>query len=179
MEKVEVVNQKSPLGLVAKIITIVVFSLTFAALFGAIVSDIIILSDTITSFITACISSALTFVFALIVCFLSIVLIFGVFLLDKYGFWPKNWARDVFNDIMADHLLTTSQIEALKIIRIVLIIVCLLAFTGAIVALALGKSAKNSGYRCKLIKPFGILSIVFSALGLVVGGGALFIIHLL
>ena len=179
MEKVEVVNQKSALGLVAKIIAIVVFSLTFAALFGAVISDIIILAQTIIAFITACILSALTFVFALILCFLSIVLVFGVFILDNYGFWPATWAKNIFHDIMNEHMLTSTQIEALKIIRIILIIVCFICLAGAIVGLSLGSNAKKQGYTCKLIKPFGVVSIVFSSLGLVVGAGALFIILLL
>ena len=167
-------DKKNGLALASQIIAIVVFSLTFAGLLGAVISDVVILSHNIITFISACVAGAITFVFALILCFLSIILVFGIFILDNYGFWPSSWAATIFKEIMNEAIITPSQVQILTIIRIVLIVVCSLSFVGAIVSLALRKAAKNKGsVTPKIIKPFAILTIVFSVLGLIVGAGAI------
>lgn len=167
-------EKKNGLALASQIIAIVVFSLTFAGLLGAVISDIVILANNIILFVSACLAGAITFVFALIVCFLTIVLIFGIFLLDNYGFWPAQWAGTVFRGILQEAAITHQQVQTLIIIRIILIVVCALSFVGAIVSLSLRKVAKNKGsVTPKIIKPFAILTIVFSVLGLIVGAGAI------
>ena len=152
----------------AKIISIIVFSLTMSALATALISDIFILGKVIFGFILACFVSVITFFFAIILMVISIVLIFGAYLLESRGFWPGEWARNAYYDVMKDYHLTTEEISIVTIIRLVLIVVCLIAFVGSIVCIAMMKRAKkqNPEIKQKLTKSFGTLSLIFSILGL-------------
>ena len=85
---VKVTNPTNKMAKAAKIIAIVIFALILTALIGAIVSDIAIFSAQIAGFIAACIMAVAAFVFGIILMVLSIVCIFGVYLLEEYGFWP-------------------------------------------------------------------------------------------
>ena len=166
--KSEVKVEESHKAKVAKIFAIVIFALVMTALVGAIVSDIAIFANQIIGFIVACLGAAVVFILGFIVMIISIILIFGVYLLDSNGFWPLTWAKNVFTQVMADHAFTSEQKGLLLIIRLALIIICLIVFVLAIVALAMSKSAKKDGYTGKrgLTIAFRVISLILSIFGL-------------
>ena len=95
-----------------------------------------------------------------------LIMIFGILLIEQYGFWPNTFASNAFKDIMKDAVITNDQLIALKLSRTIFLIFAIIAFIGAIVALSLRKSvAKDDPTRRQgLTKTFGVLSLVFSIL---------------
>ena len=162
----------SPKEKTARIIAIVIFSLVMAALLTAIITDAAIFSQQIVGFFVAVFGSAIVFLFACILMVISCVLIFGVYVLKTEGFWPTKWASEAFHGVLNDIKVTESQVSTLITVRVVLIVVCLIIFVSAIVALSLAKSAKkeNPKRKQKLTKAFGIVSLILSILGLFAAG---------
>ena len=177
-EVVELNNQMSKKEKVARIMAIVIFSTIFGALTLEIVSDIAIFSDQIMGFIGACISAVGTFIVACVFLFFSIVLVFGVYLLKKDGFWPLIWATSAFHSVLKDYEIAPWQLTTLIGIRVALIIICFLVFVTSIVVLSLMKSVKkeNPERKQKLTKSFGIVSLIFSILGMLAAAGIILII---
>ena len=172
----EVVNKKvSGRAKAAQIIAIIVFALVFSALATAIISDVIVFAQQILGFIAACIMAVVVFIFACVLMLFSIVLIFGIYLLGEYGFWPIAWSLQVFKEILADNKVTSDQIMIFGSIRIVLIILCVVGVILAIVALSINKSVKKEE-RASITKPFGTLGLIFSILGLLAAVGMLAIV---
>lgn len=157
-----------------KILSIIVFSLIMSALLTALISDGIILSKQILGFIFALVASALVFVFAIICMVISIMLIFGAYLLKSEGFWPMKWAVSAYKSIMADYVLTAEQIHSALVIRIILLVICVIVFIASIVAIAMLKRAKknNKEIKRKMETTFSVLALIFSILGMIVCLGA-------
>ena len=157
-----------------KILSIIVFSLIMAALLTALISDGIILSKQIFGFIFALVASAVVFVFAIICMIISIMLIFGAYLLKSEGFWPMNWTVSAYKSIMADYVLTAEQIHSALLIRIILLVICVIVFIASIVALAMLKRAKknNKEIKRKMETAFSVLALIFSIFGMIVCLGA-------
>lgn len=177
----EIVITKSKKAIAAKIIAIIAFSLVFATLGFAITSDIVLFAQQIISFIAACIASVFLFFIGIILMVLSLVLVFGFYLLDSKGFWPATWATNGFKDIVADAAITSEQLAIITSVRIILIAICFIVLVGAIVALALRKASIKDGYidKQKLTKAFGVVTIIFASLGLLVGSFTLAILSLI
>lgn len=165
---------------VAKIIAIVCFALLMAALATAIVSDIIILGKLILGFVLAIFMAAVVFFVGFFLMLVSMILVFGFYLVEEVGFWPVTWAETVFKQIIAENKLTTDQLGEIVIVRIVLLAICVLALASIIVAMVLSKKAKkvNEERKQKLTKAFSILSLIFSILGIIVTSGAIVILSL-
>ena len=163
----EVVEKRTPLEKAARILAIITFSLTTAALLTAFISDASVFAQQIVTFFIAIFGSALVFLFACVCLLVSIILIFGVVLLKNNGFWPMQWASSAFHEILKDAVVTSEQISILITIRVVLIIICIITFISSIVVLALAKAVKkeNPERKQKLTKTFGIISLIFSILG--------------
>ncbi len=156
----------------AKILAIIVFSLTMSILLATIISDVALFAEQIMSFIVACIGSAFAWFFGLITVIVSIAFIFGILLLEQYGFWPNTFAAQVFHETMADAAITQQQLQILKGIRLAFFIVYITTFIGAIVCLAMRKSVKKEdpSRRQSLTTTFGVISLVFSILGFATAG---------
>ncbi len=165
---VKVATPTNKMAKAAKIIAIVIFALILTALIGAIVSDIVIFSAQIAGFIVACIMAIAAFFIGIILMVLSIVCIFGVYLLEEYGFWPLTWMNNAFMEVMSDLGVTQEQINILITVRIILLIICILVFAASIVALTLAKKAKKENPEIKqgLTKAFSIVALILSILGL-------------
>ncbi len=171
MNEVITVEQNKPTSKIAKaakIIAIVIFALVLSALIGAVVSDVVIFSAQIAGFIAACILAVAAFVFGIILMVLSIVCIFGVYLLEEYGFWPLTWTKTAFTEVVSDLAVTSEQINILIMVRIILLAICVLVFAAAIVALCLAKKAKKENPELKqgLTKAFSIVALILSILGM-------------
>lgn len=171
---------------VAKIIAIVIFSLVFSALLTALVSDIIIIGKFILTFIVAIFIAFVVFVVAFVIMMITIILVFGVYLLEQSGFFPLKWAAHVFNEILKENNLSTIQISEICIIRIVLLVICLIIFVSAIVALALIKNPKRkkgeprikTPKHNKLTKAFSTVSLIMSILGVFASLTVMFILSI-
>ena len=157
-----------------RILSIIVFSLIMSALLMALISDGIILSKQIFGFIFALVASALVFIIAIICLFFSIVLVFGVYLLETEGFWPMKWTTSSYKAIMADYTLTAEQMYSAVVIRIILLVICVIVFIASIVALAMLKRAKknNKEIKRKMETSFSAIALIFSILGMIVCIGA-------
>lgn len=154
-------DERNGTYIAAKVIAIVIFAFIMTALAIAIISDFVIFAEYIFSFIFACIASVIVFFIAIILMIISCVLIFGIFILKSSGFWPTEWTKNTFHEIMADAKVSQEAISAFIGIRVMLIITCVICFALSIVALAL-----NKGSGQKLPKAFGVLTLIFSILGL-------------
>ena len=137
---------------IAKIISLVIFPLVFVALLGAIIGDIAVFAMNIIYFFIACLAAVGVFIIGFFLMLISIVLIFGVYLLEEYGFWPAQWAAKGFSEVMADNKVAPGQVMVLVIIRIVLIVLCVLILASAIVALVFAKKAQKRESRKKTKK---------------------------
>ena len=174
-------NESSKIGKAAKVISIIAFSLVMTALLTAIISDIAIFSNQIGGFILAIIASAAVFVLGIIFMVMSIMMIFGIILIQNEGFWPMAWCKRTFHEVLADYTVTPSQIEAFKTIRIVLLVICIIVFILAIISSSLARKERkqNSEVKQKLTKSFSSISLAFSILGLVIAIGAIALMNAL
>ena len=154
---------------VAKIMAIVIFSLVMSCLVIALVTDGTIFAQQIFAFIGGCLGAIMAFFFGFILMLFSIVLIFGVYLLEERGFWPLQWASEVFHNALHDAPVTSEQITAMVVTRLVILFTCIICFACSIAVLSLAKQVKKENPDVKvkqgLTKTFGILTLVFSILG--------------
>lgn len=168
----------------AKIMAIIIFSLTFAALAVALIGDIIVLGRLILGFLAGLIAAGIVFFVGFFLMMISCILVFGVYILESYGFWPLTWAAEVFTAALKDNKLTPTQSSEIVLVRIILLAVCFVVFVTAIVVLALIKKPKRkkgeprikTPKHNKLTKSFGIVSLIMSILGVVATLGVLLII---
>ena len=165
----------------AKIIAIVCFALVFSLIPIAFVVDIVTFADVFFAFITGILGATVMFVIGFFLMMVSCLLIFGIYLLEEYGFWPIEWAIKAYNESMAEATITAEQILIFRIVRIVLLVLCVLIIAACIVSLILKKKAKKTGYvgKTAMITAFDIVAIIFAIFGILVAIGMLAISFLL
>lgn len=168
----ETKQEKQPLppkAKVAKIMAIVIFSLVMSCLVIALVTDGTIFAQQIFAFIGGCLGAICAFIFGFFLMLLSIICIFGIYLLEQNGFWPLQWASEVFHNALKDAPVTSDQITAMVVTRLVILFTCIICFACSIAVLSLAKQVKkeNPDVQIKqgLTKTFGILTLIFSILG--------------
>lgn len=169
------VTKRSGIAKAAQVLAIIVFTLVLSALLFAIISDIAIFAQQIFSFLFACIAGVLVFICACILMVVSLVFVFGFYLLADRGFWPIQWASEVFKQIVAENKITQQQIMTFGIIRVVLIVICALCLIFAVVALILNKATPKLE-RAKVTTPFSVIGLILSILGFVAALGMFFIV---
>ena len=154
------------------------FSLIIAAILTALITDGVIIGEHLIGFATALMVSAMTFIFGIILMVLSVMFIFGIIVLQNNGFWPMEWARTTFKEVMKDYPVSQSQIQTLLIIRVVLLVICLIVLIMSIIVSAqVGKARKeNPEVKVKPARGFAIASRVLSIIGIVVCTGMLVIL---
>lgn len=162
-----------------KIIAIICFILIMSALATALISDAIVVGQAILGFVLALIISVVVFFFAIICMFISIILVFGIYLLGDRGFWPLDWAKNAFDEVMRDYEVTQAQINTLITIRIVLLAICLVVFILAIIVVSHVKKIKKQDKTInrKPTAGFGTASLVLSILGIIASGCMLVIFN--
>ena len=158
----------------------VCFYLILGALAAAIISDIVILGEQILAFITALVSSAFVFMLGLILFVVSIMLLFGIFLIEQYGFWPVTWAANNFRDVMAESPVTDNQLNIMIVIRIALLGICFFVFISSIVLKSKMKKERlvDKTINQRPARAFSGVSLGLSLLGLFVGTGVIVILFL-
>ena len=144
----------------AKALAILAFLFVLGAFVFALISDFTIFSDQIKGFFGGIVGAIVTFIAGCVVWLITIIFVFGIPLTQNEGFWPLKWAANAFHDALSENPLTESQISTFTAIRIVIILICALAFILAIIALAVNRRPKAKG-----AVALGILSILFSIFG--------------
>lgn len=120
-------------------------SLVFAILsiFLAIGLDVFAFKEAIFKFIFALILPIPAFIIFVMLMVVSCIFIFGFYLLDQYGFWPLDWAINLFKEMMGDIKITADQIFLFRVFRIVLLVICFSLLTMAIVSKVLDYEKKE------------------------------------
>lgn len=164
-----------------KILAIICFSLIMAALVTAIVSDTIIVGQSILGFVLALLVATVAFIVAIFLMIVSCMLIFGVYLLNTEGFWPVEWAKSAYNDVMKDYQITNAQIDTLITIRIVLLVICIAVFIASIIVARHVKKIKKQDKTInrKPTSGFGTTSLVLSILGTIASLGVLAVLTIM
>lgn len=165
----------------AKVISIVCFVMVLLALLAAVVIDIFTFLETIMAFIGGLIAAAVVFILLFFLMIISIIFIFGIYLLGDKGFWPADAAASVLHQAINDARPTAEQLAIFTTTRIILLVVCLLIFVASIVALSLNKTmidGKKRAYN-KSTVAFSVISLVLSLLGLIVQIGMLAVMALI
>lgn len=158
-----------------KLLAIISFVLVIVCLLTAIISDFVIFSNVITTILGGIIISVIAFVIMLIGFVASIILIFGVYLIKSYGFWPIKAAFSLFKEILNDIEITASQVEAFKTVRIIIIVICLIAMIIAIVAMH-----KDEMIPGKVpLKGMSKTAMILAIIGIVIGLGMFLIVSML
>ncbi len=156
----------------AKILAIIAFSLTIATIVVAIILDVTIFAEAILAFIAGCVISALAFFLLVIVFIASLILVFGFFLLEKYGFWPLRISTDLFKAILGDIAIGQEQIASFEIGRYILLAICGVILVLSIVSLCMERSTIKKGFtgNTSLTTFLSRSSVVLSILGMLVSG---------
>ena len=164
-----------------KILAIVCFSLIMAALVTAIVSDAIIVGQSILGFILALLVATVTFIVGVFLMVVSCMLIFGIYLLEDRGFWPVDWAKSAYNDVMKDYQITNAQIDTLTTIRTILLVICIAVFIASIIVVRHVKKIKKQDKTInrKPTSGFGTASLVLSILGIIACLGVMAVLSIM
>lgn len=154
---------------VARTLAAIAFTITMVTVAGLVVADFVLFSEQIFSFIFGLFAMVAVFIIAFILLFFSCILIFGIKIVEKRGFWPKTWAINTFQSIMADAALTTEQIKLIIIIHSIVIALALISFIIGVISSSKLKKIKKSGLPIiyPSIKPFSVLSILFSIFNII------------
>ena len=157
-----------------RILAIISFSLVMVALLVAIITDVAIFSDVLKTFVGGIIISCLVFIVLVIFMLASIIMIFGIFLLKEYGFWPLNLSIQLFKEILADIQIAPDQLSTFRGLRVAFLIICIIAFILAVIASSKGKEKEKVP-----LKPMSTIAIIFSILGFLVAVSMLFLTSLI
>ena len=144
-----------------KVLSIISFILVLLALLTAFITDIVLFKDAILTFIGGIIASVFIFVIMIFAMIVSIIMIFGIFLLENYGFWPLSVTLDAFRDILNDIVITQEQVSTFISIRVVLLTICISTLIMSIIA-----KHKEEDQKKVPLKGMSIVTFVFSILGI-------------
>jgi hypothetical protein len=162
--------------LVSKKLATIALILSISAIILATIFDIIAFKDTILQFIAALIIPCFAFILFIIFYFISIVLVFGVYIQESQGFWPTKLTRKLFLEMLGSIKITDKQIQLFQIFRIIIICICVGILILAIIAkIKAKKEAKEELLDIKKAKRRGRTSRILSILGILVSVAALFI----
>ena len=169
-EQNNIENPRNPGIKVSKIIAIVCFALVFSLILIAFVADVVTFADVFIAFVTGILGATVMFIIGFFLMMCSCLLIFGIYLLEEYGFWPVNWAINAYNESMAEATITAEQVMIFRAVRIVLLVICFLIIVACIVSLVFKKKAKKAGFigKTAMITAFDIVTIIFAIFGILV-----------
>lgn len=162
---------------IPKVLALVSFCTVFGLILVSIITDLVIFKDYILAFIGGIIITGFLFFIFFIGFVLSILLVFGIGIVNDAGFWPLSLSISIFKDILGDVYISDAQITTFISLRIAIIIMLISMFILAIVANKMHKRRiieKDSNIR--KIKPFTVVAILFSILAIVIGLGMILIV---
>ena len=106
-----------------KVLAIISFTLVMSALLFVIITDISIFYKAILAVVGGIIVSIFAFFFLFIFMILSIVLVFGVFIIKEYGFWPLNFSLGLFKEVLGGIEISSEQMGMFVIFRIIVLVI--------------------------------------------------------
>ena len=152
-----------------KACSIISFVIVMLSLLTAIISDIIIFHDAILVFFGGILLSIGGFIIMFVAMIVSCMFVFGVYLLNQYGFWPLTMSANLFKEILGSIQITPEQIATFRGWRIALLILCIVALILAIMALH-----KDEMISKKVpLKGMSVVALIFAILGIVASIGAI------
>lgn len=160
----------------AKVLSTVALFLAIGAIFLAIIFDIVSFAEVVLQFVLALILPVFAFVFLFIAMIASIIFIFGVYLLEEYGFWPLSLSIQFFKEIVDDIQVTQAQLDTFRGLRVVLIVICIAIITLAIISKVLAKKDAQNGVIPRVVRSTRAkanAALILGILGLLVSIGAL------
>ena len=156
---------------VQKAFAITSFSLVMTSLLVAIITDFAIFSEAILTFVAAIILSGIAFVVLFIAMIVTIIFIFGVVLLQQYGFWPLNLSVQFFKEIIGSATISYSQLTAFLGVRIAILVLCIIGVVLASIAKHRNKESKDK----PPLKGLSVVATIFGIIGIVVAIGMILI----
>lgn len=158
-----------------KALAIISFSVVMTALLVAIISDFVIFAEAIITFVAGTIIAVVAFIFFIILMIASCILIFGIYILQNYGFWPATLSMDFYKEMLADIKVSQEALNAFRAFRIAFLVICTITFIIAIIALH-----KDEMIEKKVpLKGMSVVALIFSILGIVTAIGVLVITSLI
>ena len=152
-----------------KTCSIISFVIVVLSLLTAIISDFVIFRDAILTFFGGILLSIGGFIIMFVAMIVSCMFVFGVYLLNQYGFWPLTMSVNLFKEILGSIQITPEQIATFRGWRIALLILCIAALILAIMALH-----KDEMISKKVpLKGMSVVALIFAILGIVAAIGAI------
>ena len=112
--------------------------MAISSIFLAFGLDIFAFKEVILQFIAALIMPIIAFLFFCILMIITIMFIFGIYLIEEYGFWPLTLSIKFFKEIIGDIKVTPEEISTFFVCRIILIVLCI-----SIIVLAILSKVSN------------------------------------
>ena len=172
----EKMNKYQPrtLAIIALTIILVLIPVTL-------VLDFVAMHDAILQFIGGLFAAAVLTVFLMLAFLVSLVLIFGIIILQNKGFWPLKAAISVFKEIMGSIVVEEKAIQLFIIFRAIIIVVCIAVIIIALIAKSKVKAEnvelKTKEMNSALSKAKG--ATVLSIIGLVLSALMILLVSLL
>ena len=79
--------------LTGKTLSIIAFILCITSIISSIVLDLVVFAETIGAFFLGCLGFVFAVFIGTVLMVVSIVFVFGIYLIQDYGFWPINWGK--------------------------------------------------------------------------------------
>lgn len=163
---------------IPKVLALVSFCSVFGLILVSVITDLVIFKDFILNFIGGMIITGFFFIIFFIGFVLSILLVFGVGIVNDSGFWPLSLSISIFKNILGDAYMSDDQIRTFIVLRIAIIIMLISMFILAIVANIMHKRRiKENDPNIRKIKPFTVVAIVYSILAIAIGFGMILIVQ--
>ncbi len=147
-----------------------IFSILLAGLF-----DFIAFKESILTLIGGIFVAAAAAAILMIIFFITIIMIFGIILVQNHGFWPMQYIKDIISDIFGSIEFVPSQMSTFRIFRIILLVLCVADIVVSIIALIKYKQelAQGIAKRYEATKPMATTSLVLAIIGALLSIGAI------
>lgn len=175
MEQEEIKVQEQKPKSTAKILAGVSLGLTIFAILLAGLFDFLAFKEAILTFLGGIIVTAAALIMLMIIFCITIIMIFGIIIVQNHGFWPMQYAKNIFTDVMGEVEFIPAQMSAFRIYRIVLIVICVAIIVLSIIALVKYKKELKLGIvkRIDEVKPMATTSLVLAIIGMLISIGAI------
>ena len=152
-----------------KACSIIAFVTVMLTLLAAIISDIAIFHEAIATFFGGILISIGAFVVLFFAMIASFILVFGVYLVKEYGFWPLDLSVKLFKEILGSIEINSQQVATFRGWRIAFLILCIFALIMAIIALH-----KDEMISKKVpLKGMSVVALIFAILGIIAAIGGI------
>ena len=165
LQEETVVNPKTGKGF-----AIAAFVLVFVVMFASIIAGIAIFGETILQFLLASILGAIITIFLMAIFFVTIVFVFGVYIVESVGFWPATAVVEMFKSLFGNIQITNTQLSGYAICQGIFIVTLILVLVFVGIALRKVKKIKkiNPEIRSGGTKSFATIALIFGIIGLII-----------